>query len=342
MNLLFVCRYSPFGSLGSMAGTETLVRNLTLEACGKENKMRLLYCQRESAPDDYADSFKPKYPLVPNFFHISGSERKGTAFFLRALEILREEYSMNPAVTSTRLRHSGQENWDRIGEKYAYYGKAEEVADHPITRISFPTGLVLESGCGNGQIVKYCVSLGCEVVGIDFSRVMIKNCKENTANLKGVSLILADARYLPFRNNCFTTAISLGVIEHFPEHELAINELCRVSCALVIAVPYLYSFFHLFLKIAEKLGLSELGYEDAFSMHYIRESLQNKGFKLTQILKIRDIGKFEASKLKKLAINSSSILNRPFTDLNLFGWHFIYCVGIKNEDFINRINQTYK
>lgn len=64
-----------------------------------KDKIRIVY---EGIPDDYADSFKPKYPSVPNFFHISGSERKGTAFFLKALEILREEYGISPAITITR------------------------------------------------------------------------------------------------------------------------------------------------------------------------------------------------------------------------------------------------
>jgi len=55
--------------------------------------------------------------------------------------------------------------------------------------------------------------------------------KKATANL------IADARFLPFRNKCFEELRSYHVLEHIEDWEKALSECRRVSSKLNVRVP---------------------------------------------------------------------------------------------------------
>jgi len=107
---------------------------------------------------------------------------------------------------------------------------------------------VLEVGCGTASSLKM---LKCKRVGIDFSRSAISLAKNN------INLILAEACFLPFKNNVFNLSYAQGLIEHlsFEDRVKVINEMRRVSYAVVISVPKKGGLLHLAHRIFIKLRL---------------------------------------------------------------------------------------
>lgn len=92
---------------------------------------------------------------------------------------------------------------------------------------------VLDVGCGLGMSMDYFVERGAIVKGVDITPNSVK-----AVNLRGLSVIEADARSLPYKNNSFDIVYSIGVIEHFRQTQMALEEQVRVckSSGIVIAV----------------------------------------------------------------------------------------------------------
>jgi ubiquinone/menaquinone biosynthesis C-methylase UbiE len=84
---------------------------------------------------------------------------------------------------------------------------------------------ILDVGVGTGRIAEPLQNAGFEVFGIDISRKMTSKAKE-----KGVKqLLLADARFLPFKPNTFDAAICVHVLHLISEWRKALEEICQVS-----------------------------------------------------------------------------------------------------------------
>jgi SAM-dependent methyltransferase len=75
-------------------------------------------------------------------------------------------------------------------------------------------GLILEGGCGIGQMVHAFKWQGYNAVGIDFARRTIKRVKVAVPEL---DIRFGDVRNLPFRDGEIAGYWSFGVIEHFWE-----------------------------------------------------------------------------------------------------------------------------
>ncbi|MBI3486282.1 methyltransferase domain-containing protein [Candidatus Daviesbacteria bacterium] len=86
----------------------------------------------------------------------------------------------------------------------------------------------VDIACGEGIIEK----LAKDTIGIDFSLNALKKAKK--FGIK--NLVLADASYLPFKENTFDLAISAGSLEHFPDPQKALSEMVRISKIQVITV----------------------------------------------------------------------------------------------------------
>jgi ubiquinone/menaquinone biosynthesis C-methylase UbiE len=84
---------------------------------------------------------------------------------------------------------------------------------------------ILDVGVGTGRLAEPLQNAGFEVVGIDISKKMISKARE-----KGVkNLVIADARFIPFRDKSFDTAISVHLLHLISEWKKALREVCRVT-----------------------------------------------------------------------------------------------------------------
>lgn len=112
--------------------------------------------------------------------------------------------------------------------------------------------LLLDAGCGNGQITQVFASLGAEtMVGVDFAMPMLKRGRER-AQLKGylerLFLVKGNLKELPFASERFSLIHLYGVMEHLDDPRQVLKELGRVlkkGGHLVLSIPRKWSLAHL-------------------------------------------------------------------------------------------------
>ena len=76
--------------------------------------------------------------------------------------------------------------------------------------------LVLDAGVGAGRYAEVMARWGAEVIGVDLTRA-VDAAAENLRALPSVHLIQADIFALPFRDETFDVAYSIGVLHHTPD-----------------------------------------------------------------------------------------------------------------------------
>jgi 2-polyprenyl-3-methyl-5-hydroxy-6-metoxy-1,4-benzoquinol methylase len=113
-----------------------------------------------------------------------------------------------------------------------------------------PGSVVLDAGCGTGRHLRQLMRIpGVMFIGIDKNgedlRKSIESLKEIPDSVAENYLISkADINKLPFAAACFDSVICSEVLEHIPEHEIALKELVRVlkpQGDLVVSVPRYFS-----------------------------------------------------------------------------------------------------
>lgn len=102
---------------------------------------------------------------------------------------------------------------------------------------------VLDVGCGNGDLTVEMAKLGFDVVGVDISKLRIRQAielaKKENLNTKAQFKIM-DATSLEFADNSFDTVLIPEVLEHIRDSRRLIEEAIRVvrnGGRIVISVP---------------------------------------------------------------------------------------------------------
>ena len=111
----------------------------------------------------------------------------------------------------------------------------------PVIKRYLPSeSLVLEGGCGRGQLVYALQFQGYRAIGIDFSPHTIQKIKEAVPEL---DICLGDVRKLPIKDQSFDGYLSLGLIEHFwIGYDPILSEIYRTlkpGGYLFITFPYM-------------------------------------------------------------------------------------------------------
>ncbi len=98
------------------------------------------------------------------------------------------------------------------------------------------TGLqVLDLGSATGGNTLHISSLGHQVTSVEYSEIGVAIQQQ-----KGIKVIQADARRLPFQDSSFDLIVCLDVLEHIIEDDLAASEIFRVlkpGGRFLISVP---------------------------------------------------------------------------------------------------------
>jgi ubiquinone/menaquinone biosynthesis C-methylase UbiE len=91
---------------------------------------------------------------------------------------------------------------------------------------------VLDLGCGNGRNSIYLAKEGMDVVGLDFSRALLKivsNKVEWKDVREKVRLIEGDCAWLPFKNNSFDAVLYIATLHHLPTPQERLNSPLEVK-----------------------------------------------------------------------------------------------------------------
>ncbi len=83
---------------------------------------------------------------------------------------------------------------------------------------------VLDAGCGCGRFLAVAQAMGAKMVGIDGSPHALEAAAENAP---GAALVLADLLDLPYLDEQFDHAFSIGVLHHTASTERAFLEVAR-------------------------------------------------------------------------------------------------------------------
>lgn len=88
----------------------------------------------------------------------------------------------------------------------------------------FHPKLVLDAGCGKGELLFMFRKLGVDAYGFDVNRDALCQANEKTRS----HLCQADVGNIPFKNSTFDLIVSHHVVEHLLNHDSFIQDVKRV------------------------------------------------------------------------------------------------------------------
>ena len=121
---------------------------------------------------------------------------------------------------------------DRISDKTIY-------PLYPVDEYVKPGLRILEAGCGMGRVFKHYFYEGIEIYGMDFDVGSLQQIGQENS---GFPLLAADARRLPFRDECFDMVMAFGLVSSIEDgHSQVLSDMGRVLkrggilCASVVS-----------------------------------------------------------------------------------------------------------
>ena len=147
-------------------------------------------------------------------------------------------------------RYDSTNFWER-----RYHRKKAELIYFALKSKTPTNNMVLDAGCGSGELSKTLYQAGSDVISLDISKSYLNR-------LKGIvhHRICASIENLPFRDHAFNIVLCSDVIEHLQTYDEPINELFRVTAgSAIISTPC----NGLTRRLFEKLFPKRLEYLDA-------------------------------------------------------------------------------
>ena len=105
-------------------------------------------------------------------------------------------------------------------------------------------GLILDVGCGVGQVAIKIAEEGSKCVGIDISPIAIKTATKDSKKNDNAFFMVASGYNLPFKQETFNTVGCFDILEHLENPERCLDEMTRVlkrNGTIVIASPNMLS-----------------------------------------------------------------------------------------------------
>ncbi len=182
----------------------------------------------------------------------------------------------------------------------AYADRVEKRAFNSFLKGLNPNSLILDLGTGTGVLLQFLLQKRFEVIGIDFSKDMIKKAKDKIKREQG-TLILGDIENLPFQKGAFDIVTAMTTLEFVKNVEKLLNEIWRVLKSggqFILGVLTSLSSWSFDRKIR---GLVS---EDIFSYAKFYTS-----FELIKLLRSANFNKIDIK---------SAVFAPPFTPKNFF------------------------
>jgi ubiquinone/menaquinone biosynthesis C-methylase UbiE len=184
-------------------------------------------------------------------------------------------------------RHHWEEFWQRKQNVQKVYDNSERIVSHIRDIIDDLNGKkILEVGAGTGRDSFLLAEAGAEVTVLDYadnSLFIIKNILHDTP--VKLDLIKGDAFQLPFKANSFDLVFHQGLLEHFEEPQLILNENFRIlknNGLLLVDVPQKYHVYTIIKKLLIALNRWFAGWETEFTVSQLQTKISSAGFLIVQ------------------------------------------------------------
>ena len=129
--------------------------------------------------------------------------------------------------------------------------------------------LILEAGCGAGRFTEVLLQAGARVIAADLSDAVEANY-DNCQYYKFYKIIQADLLDLPIASESFDMVICIGVIQHTPNPEETIKNLCQFVKPGGLLVIDHYSTNYPFTKSRKILRSFLIKMPPSFSIRFCR------------------------------------------------------------------------
>jgi 2-polyprenyl-3-methyl-5-hydroxy-6-metoxy-1,4-benzoquinol methylase len=238
-----------------------------------------------------------------------------------------------------------EENYaSNFGMQWNYFSKTQldSFSGYPISRNRFmrATGWtekdlsgkwVLDVGCGSGRFAEIALSLGANVVALDYSTA-VDACFDNLKEYSGLHVLQGDIYALPFELESFDFIYSLGVLQHTPEVSSALTSLpAMLKSGGKICVDVYWSRFRTMMHVKYLLRpLTKRMHKGA--LFRLLEILVPPMLKTSQFLgSIPLLGKF----LKRIIPVADYTGIYPLTSLQLKEWALLDTFDMLAPEFDN-------
>lgn len=138
---------------------------------------------------------------------------------------------------------------DLEGELQQYY----EQPDYPFDPRVYPwkvenllavlgdrrPAVILDAGCGTAHVLRQVGAvLGAQaLIGVEWSAAILRAAEPPTADDIPCALLRASVNRLPLADDSVDLAMAVDIVEHLPEPQMMLEQLRRVSRALVAKIP---------------------------------------------------------------------------------------------------------
>lgn len=148
-----------------------------------------------------------------------------------------EKAPLPPSLYTEEYFRTACEGYDEFNSTEGAHLSRRLTAAFELAEVK-PGMIVLDVGCGRGEILRHCAALGADAYGIDYapvavqlSQAVVQNTLESAQTQPGkMAVMQSDAKKLPFPDGTFDRVLMFDVVEHLHPWELheAMLEVRRV------------------------------------------------------------------------------------------------------------------
>jgi ubiquinone/menaquinone biosynthesis C-methylase UbiE len=173
--------------------------------------------------------------------------------------------------------------WDGL-EGFESYANDDRIVGRLTAVLPPKSPRVLEVGAGTGRDSVALAVRGARVVVLDYVPRSLEIVREN-ARQQGasVSVVCADARRMPFRDDTFDACFHAGLLEHFRQPEDILRENARVLArggVLLVDVPQRFHLYTLAKHVLIALNRWFAGWETEYSIGELEGLVRRQGFRI--------------------------------------------------------------